>query len=245
MDTYLYFIVIVFAASLLQAYMGFGFALVAMAFLPLILPYTKAVALNTGIAIVSTIYMSIKHRKDIQWKTLLPILIPSVVIGMTVTAFSFRVDSKLMLILLGVMLIVLAVWSFLFAGRVKMRPTVAGGTAMGAVCGVCNGLFSIGGPAAALYLLPAVEGKEKYFATIQLYFAVCNTTNLIVRIAKGSFEAGDWKLLFIGWGAMLLGTFVGQKIFKRTTDSKNFAKAVYALVGVNGLWLIVSNLFLK
>lgn len=244
MNTYLYFIAIVCAASLLQAYMGFGFTLVAMAFLPLILPYTKAVALSTGIAIVSTIYMSVRHRRDIQWRTLLPILFPSVIIGMTVTAFSFRVDSGLMLILLGVMLVVLAVWSFLFADRVRLRPTVVSGTAMGVVCGVCNGLFSIGGPAAALFLLPAVDGKEKYIATIQLYFAVCNTTNLIVRIAKGSFEAGDWKLLFIGWGAMLLGTFVGQRIFKRT-DPKYFSKAVYALVGINGLWLIVSNLFLK
>lgn len=243
MEEYVLLAVIVFAASLLQAYMGFGFALVAMAFLPMIFPYTKAVALNTGIAIVSTVYMSIRHRRDIQWKILLPILIPSVIIGMTVTALSFRVDSGVMLVLLGIMLVALAVWSFVFAGRIKVKPTVWSGTAMGVVCGVCNGLFSIGGPAAALYLLPATETKERYFATIQIYFAVCNTTNLIVRILKGSFETGDLSKLFTGWGAMLLGMIVGQSIFKKT-QSKHFNKLVYALVGINGLWLIIGTLFI-
>ena len=239
--TYLYLIGIVLAASLLQAYMGFGFALIAMALLPLLFDYTKAVALNTGIAIVSTIYMSVKHRRDIQWRTLLPLLIPSVIIGMTVTVFSFKVNSSLMMLLLGVMLIALAVWSFVFSGKIRLQPTLLNGTAMGLICGVCNGLFSIGGPAAALYLLPATGSKETYFATIQMFFAVCNTTNLIVRICKGSFAGGDWKMLLVGWGAMLLGTFIGQKFFKRT-DSARFTKAVYALIGVNGLWLVISNI---
>jgi len=239
--TYLYLALTVFGASFLQAIIGFGFPVLAVPVLAMFFPYDKTLALVLAISLISTSYLSIKYRKHTNWKVMLPILIPCFLSSVLATYFSIGIDSDLMFILLGLMLVVIALFSLFFADRIKIRPTILSGTLVGLICGLSNGFFSIVGPPAALYMIPATQTKEEYLGTGQTCFTICNAGSLAVRLARGVLESSELSFLAVGWICMLSGAMVGQLGFKKI-NAKLFNRIVYAFVGLNGLWIFISHL---
>lgn len=234
-------LIIIFIASLLQAALGFGFAIITMAFLPLILDYSRALALTQAIGIVSTSYIAIRYRRKTRWDVLAPFLVASLIVGFFFTAFSVKAPGDVLFVMLGVVLIILAVYFLIFSDKIHITPNKKIGVTMGSVCGVCNGLFALSGPPAALYMLPSIEDKMAYLATIQTYFTIVNIEGLIIRAVLGTMHVTDLPLVGAGWGLMLLGAFAGVRIMGYIKTDL-FKKLVYILIGVNGLWIVASRL---
>jgi len=235
---------IVLAGTFLQTSIGFGFAVFAMALFPLLYPFGTAVALMQAIGLANTLCLTVKFRRSIQWKTLLPLLIPTLVVGMLFTIVSFSLDTRLLRMGLGGVLILLSLYFLRFSSTVSIQPKATNGVIMGVVSGVSNGLFGIGGPPAALYLLPAIGEKTAYLATIQAYFTLCNITNLSLRIANGALVEGYVVDILIGWIVAFLGTLCGVWAFGRMKLAA-LKKVVYAFIGLNGLWVVVQELFFR
>ena len=238
-------LIVVFAVTMisasLQATIGFGFSILVMLLLPNLMPYPEAVTLNIAIALMNTSYLTVKNRKHIVWKTLLPLLLPSLIIGIFFTFYSSGIDAQYMDIILGSLLIGLSLYFISFSDRIKVEPKPSRGILMGSIAGIGNGFFGIGGPPAALYLMPAVEDKREYLATIQCYFALCNLVNLITRAFMGYFKAELISFTLSGWAGALIGSVLGGMLFKRI-NLKVLRKAVYFFVGINGFYLILSTI---
>lgn len=236
----LYF-VIVLAGSTLQNIIGFGFTLFVLAFLPMMFGYNKAIALQMPLAILSTLIVTLQYRKHICWKTLLPLLIPTVVLGAVGSYFSMKVESKAMYLAFGFFLIAMAAFFFFASEKVQLKATVGNGLLMGVISGIFSGLFSVSGPTVAMYLLSASKDKEEYMGNIQILFLTNNLCNLLVRISGGALDLGDIKYILIGWAAMIAGIVLGSKFFKQI-NKELFKKLVYGFIGFNGLWIVVTNL---
>lgn len=241
---YLWLMLIMVIATFLQTSIGFGFAVFGMVFLPVLYPYGTAIAIVQATGVVNTIYLSVKYRHSIQWRTMLPLLIPTLVLGVFFTSVSFSIDARLLRLGLGALLLLLSLYFLRYASTITIRPTAANGVAMGVVSGVSNGLFGIGGPPAALYLLPAVGQKTAYLATIQAYFTLCNVTNLTMRVAKGALEITHTVDILIGWAAVAVGTALGLVAFKRL-KLLGLKRIVYAFIGLNGVWVMMQELLQK
>ncbi|MDA3811907.1 MAG: sulfite exporter TauE/SafE family protein [Spirochaetaceae bacterium] len=239
----LYVFLITLAGSFLQANIGFGFPVIAMIFLPMILPFQTAVLVCQLIAFISVLILSIKYFTFIQWKLLLPLLIVSMIVTGVITITSFSFDSSILTISLAIMLVLLSVYFFIFSNRIKIKPTVLIGAVMGGISGVGNGLFSIGGPAVVLYLLQSVKRKESYLATIQFYFLINNLIGITIRLSKGALNAEHLPLIFVGWIGIGTGTLLGIKTFQ-LIPMTGLKKMVYLFVGISGIWLILSSIFL-
>lgn len=239
----LFIFVIALLSALLQATIGFGFSIIAMIFFPRMFPYPVAVTLNISIAIMNTSYLSIKHRKDINFKALMPLLLPSLILGIIFTFYSASVDSLYMDIALGSLLMALSVYFIAFSEKIKVEPKPTTGALMGSIAGIGNGFFGIGGPPAALYLMPALNDKRAYLATIQSYFAICNAANLIARISMGSYTRELIPFTLSGWAGVLLGSVIGSHFFKKM-ELSFLRKFVYFFVGINGLYLILTSIIL-
>ena len=67
---------IILTGACVQSALGFGATMVTMGFLPLLMDYGKALGLSIALVTISTAYISVKYRKQIQWKIMLPFLIP-------------------------------------------------------------------------------------------------------------------------------------------------------------------------
>ena len=239
---YLAVMLIVLAGSCIQSALGFGTTMITMGFLPLLMDYSKAMGLSIIMVSISTVYISYKYRDRIRWNIMLPFLIPTAVICGIVNILSARVDSDFMYLLLGIMFVAVSIFFFFFSGRVRIRPTVASGTFLGIICGICYGLFASGGPTAALYLLPATDSKKEYLATIQAFLCVNNLVILVISLVLGRLQVADLPLVGAGTVGLIAGTLLGLVIHDRI-PADSFGKVIYAFVGIGGVWIIISHLF--
>lgn len=239
---YLAVMLIVLAGSCIQSALGFGTTMITMGFLPLLMDYSKAMGLSIIMVSISTVYISFKYRDQIRWNIMLPFLIPTAVICGIVNILSARVDSDFMYLLLGIMFVAVSIFFFFFSGRVRIQPTVASGTFLGIICGICYGLFASGGPTAALYLLPATKDKKEYLATIQAFLCINNLLILAISLVLGRLDLADLPLVGAGVAALATGTLLGLLIHDRI-PSDVFGKVIYAFVRIGGVWIIVSHLF--
>jgi len=244
MQVSLFFVVmlIILAGSCIQSALGFGTTMITMGFLPLLMDYSKAMGLSIIMVSISTVYISYKYRDRIRWNIMLPFLIPTAVICGIVNILSARVDSDFMYLLLGIMFVAVSIFFFFFSGRVRIRPTVASGTFLGIICGICYGLFASGGPTAALYLLPATDSKKEYLATIQAFLCVNNLVILVISLVLGRLQVADLPLVGAVTVGLIAGTLLGLVIHDRI-PADSFGKVIYAFVGIGGVWIIISHLF--
>ena len=230
-----------FAGAFLQTNIGFGFPIIAMVFISSLFPFSTAVAICQVVAMVSTIYLTIAWRKHIDWHMMGPLLLVSLVTGVVVAMTSRRFDQKTLELLLGGALMLISIWSVIFSERIRIRATNASGAAMGLVAGIGNGLFGMGGPPVAVYMLSASERKETYMGSIQCYFLISNMSTIAVRLSHGDLAWRHTPAIVSGWTGILLGTWLGMKLFS-VIPQQVLRKLVYGFVGIAGLSIIWRNL---
>ena len=232
---------VILTGSCVQSALGFGTTMITMGFLPLLMEYSKAMGLSIVLVSFSTLYIALKYKDSIQWRVMLPMLIPTAVINAIVNILSAKVSSDVMYLLLGFMFVAVSIFFFVFSNKVHIRPTLRSGTVLGVICGFFYGLFASGGPTAALYLLPATKSKEEYLASIQAFLCVNNFVILVISLVLGRLSTGDLPLVGAGAVAMIAGTLLGLAIHKKI-PSEVFGKVIYAFVGFGGVWIIASHL---
>ena len=229
---------IALGASLLQSVSGFGFGIVFMALTPLFIPYTTSVGISTILSGTLNLVILKRCWRDIDWKQLwLPVLF--CLCGSSIGTFMMATaPSPIYKRLLGVFLIILAIWLSFFSDRVRIRKTTRNAGIAGVVSGLCGGLFSVNGPPMVLYFISVIEEKKTYLATLQAYFIINNIYLLIIRSASGLMPEGIGLSALFGLGGLLIGSFIGGKIFNKI-DGKKLKKIVYVVMVVSGLWIAI------
>lgn len=179
-----------------------------------------------------------RYRRICPWKL---ILLPSAFYLVT-TSVSILGAPYLPTVLLkrvfGVFLILLSLYFLLLDDRIKAKANLPTAMVCAGLSGVTGGLFGIGGPPMVVYFLAALDDKEKYIATIQLFFAVTGGYMLALRVASGIFTSELWVYTVIGVVAITLGKLVGIRIIDRI-NTETMKKIVYVFLGISG----VLNLF--
>lgn len=232
-------VLISFGGSFLQRVTGFGYGIFMMMFLPgLVGSSVESAALAGLISCCTCSYNAIRMRGSVQWKLAVPTVAASLITVPIAVRWVTVVPETLVRTLLGVVLILLSIYFLFFAGKIKLRPSVPGGLAAGAVSGILGGMFSMGGPPIVLYLVQAISDKTAYIATMQAHFAVINLYTAGTRALNGIITA---KVL--GWFAIavmgsMVGNYIGGKLFDRL-DSVKVKKLVYLVMIASGLTMIV------
>lgn len=237
----LYLFLISLAGAFLQTNVGFGLPVIAMLFLPMFLPFSTSVAMYQIVALVSTTWIVVRYRRYVAWRVMLPILVVSLAAGVVMTFQSLRMSNSALIIILGFALVTISVFSVGFSERIRVKPTVPAGLGLGLIAGVGNGLFGIGGPPVAMYLLAGTEDKRGYLATLQTYFLISNLSTIFIRIGSGAIGRVHLPLIAAGWVGIGLGTFLGLKLFE-VLPKTLLKKLVYGFVGVSGVWMVVQEL---
>ena len=155
-------------------------------------------------------------------------------------SFTAGAQDVLLRRMLGVLLIALSVYFIFFNGKITLRPTIVNGLIVGALCGVTNVLFGIGGPPVVIYLLAVSQSKEAYQGTVQAYFALSDLYTLALRISGGLVTGqvlGLWGLGLLALGA---GLVVGRMVFQRLKPA-TVRKLVYAVMALSGVTLLFAR----
>ena len=227
-------LVTVLAAAFVQSTTGFGFAIFCMAVLPGFIPYPSAQLIAVIMSFVGNLCIVLNKRRYIRWDQLpLPMLFGALgtVSGLLIIKNS---APEVYRRLLGVFLCLLAVWFLFFNHKVRIRGNARNGALVGALSGVCGGVFSINGPPMVIYYLSVLPDMDAYRATIQTYFLAMNTVNIGCRLAFDLVPEGSLTVLLLAAPMVLLGNFAGVRLAEKI-DTKKMKTAIYLFLAVSGL----------
>ncbi len=227
---------IVFVISLAgfaQGLTGFGFGLVAMPLLPLLMDFKDAVALTVllNLVVCATTFLSI--RGHYSWRQGLWLVVGT---GLGVPAGVYvliRLNEGLLLRILGGVMLVFCVNEFILARTKPAQLPPWLGFPFGLVSGSLSGAFNMGGPPAIAFSYSQVWSKEQIVAVLQIVFGLSTLLRLALLgsagfITKSLCVTGLWSI-----APMLVAILWGQRLFKQIPQNM-LKQAVFLFLGVMG-----------
>ena len=239
MASYLCVALVSAVAGIVQSALGFGFGMISVMFYPAIMgSIPQSSAVTTCVAMTASFINLVRYYKNVRLHYVIPTIIISSLIMPLTTALSKQLPTKVLSLVLGIVMLLFAIYYIAGQGKIKLRPTALTASATGAVGGTIGGLFALGGVPVGIYLLNASETKDIYYATMQAYIVITDTYGTIVRTVSGIIVAQTLLWILVGIFGMILGMVIGDKIYKKL-NQEALKKLVYFLVGFSGIYKIL------
>ena len=240
MERVLEIFLLTIGASFVQRTTGFGFGIFIMTMLPFLMPsYGEATTLSGLLAMTTSTIICIRMRKFITWKRLVPILLTFIVISTPTIFLSTRIDNHSLNKILGITLIITALYFAFFSKKIKLKTTLPYQIGAGTVSGVMGGFFGMQGPPAVLYFISSEPDKNHYIAMAQTYFLLGNSVMTVVRATNGFLTATVGRNYLFCLAAVFIGTMLGSWAFKHI-PGKIFPYIVYSYIGISGLVIFLT-----
>jgi len=206
-------IIVIAAAGLVQASLGFGYALVSMPLLTLFLELPHAsvlVALSAALPVVLNL-VSVRQHSD--WRKI-GYLLAGTIAGVPLgVEFLAGAPAWLATRVLGTIVILAAAQDWLRGERRARQPWWAAVIA-GIFSGAFGGAFGISGPPLVIYAMVAGWPKEEFKANLQTLFLVTLIWRAVLLFYKGMVSTD----ILIECGIVVVPTAlavaVGIRIFK-------------------------------
>ncbi len=239
---YLYLVLGGLAGAFIQSGTGFGSAIVMMNIFPLLLPADQSIIICQLTCLVMSSAILFRCYRHIQWRICVPLLIPALILTGVSSFLAGGMESSTLKTLLGFVFIGLSIFFSFIAPNIHFRPTPILSVITGSLSGIANGLFSMGGPPAILYLAPALDDKTEYLATTQFFFLATNLMSISVRLASGQATTSAFLYALVSSFGAIIGTILGCKAVSRI-NSTVLKRIIYIFIGINGLVIVSQRLF--
>ena len=218
----------VFTAGIIRGYSGFGFAMVAVTSISLVIPPVRVVPLVLILEVLASIRLVPQVWKDIDWYSLRWLLAGSLFatplgayLLANVPTEPMRISISLLVLVAAILLIRGWAWK-----RMPGRPLIV---TAGMACGVLNGAAAIGGPPVILLYLSSPAGVTVSRASIIAYFLGIDSMSLVMASIHGLTTIQTLLLTAVCLVPLLLGIGVGSKIFIKV-DKESFRYHVLILL---------------
>jgi uncharacterized protein len=234
----------VFLAAIVRGYSGFGFSLLVITSLSLLMPPAAFIPSIFMLEIAASIHMLPGIWRDIHWRSLSPLIIGCAIgtpLGVWLLA---NVPARPMQVALA--LFVLSATFLLWQGfALKAMPGTAASGAVGTASGLFNGAFGIGGPPVILFYFASPAGNVAGRASLIAYFMMTDLIGLAFLSRESLITWNSFYLALLFLPALVIGIWIGARSFK-SADPKVFRNWVLILLaalallsagqGVTALW---------
>lgn len=230
--------IILFFAAFIQSASGFGYAITAMAFLPMFLPLTDGMMVTIICSFFMILYLFLKYRKHINYKiVVLPLVfsLAGAYVGLTLL---IGASNELALKILGGFLIALSIYFFIFAQRIKLPNNRISASLAGLVSGLTGGFFNMGGPPVVLFYSVAAKDKKEYLATLQFLFLCMSILKFSYFTVTLGISEQVLSITPFGILSSAVGMVLGMVVFDKMPD-KIINRVVYVIMAVSGIWYVV------
>jgi hypothetical protein len=229
--------IVVFFAILTQAVSGFGLALIAMPLLVTLIEPIEAASLVALMATTTQIIMLLRYRRALKIAGLWRLMVGSLVgIPIGVIALS-RLDSDVILLILGIILILYALYS-LFAPPLPMIRNPNWGYLFGFASGLLGGAYNTGGPPFVIYGSSQRWETAVFKANLQVLLMVNSVSVVFAHLVAGHYTSVVLRDYAIALPMILLGAGAGFAL-DRYIDEARFRRIILVLLLVIGARLVV------
>jgi uncharacterized membrane protein YfcA len=209
---------ITLAASFISGLSGFGFGLVAMAILPLLMGIKLANAFVSFCGLAIFTGLTIPLRKHIAWKALLPLVV-GLVLGVPIGVYGLvNLPEGLLLKILACVILSYVGFALFVRQRVHFLMDRRWGYLAGFISGIISGALSAGGPPAIMYCDSLNLDKKGFKATMQVFFIAMILYKIPIFYMAGLLTGELWRTLLYYSPFVALGTVVGVLLFHRLSD---------------------------
>jgi uncharacterized protein len=236
---------VTFAAAVLQAVGGFGFAVVAVPLFLLLVEPARAIQLVIIVTAALSIVVLPGLSRAIAPRLLLRLTGGSL-FGLPLGMLAFRhSDPRLVRVTAGATVLVFAavIAALRLGGRSgKRRPPAMTPTrdlAAGAVSGVATALVGMSGPPVLIYLILAETPPRTVRATLLAFFALIYSATLAAHAATVGVSAPTWMAAAVLIPFALFGGLVGRPLGDRL-GADAFAILAILLLAAAGLYTLVA-----
>ena len=232
----------VFVAGIIRGYSGFGFAMVAVTSISLVLPPIHVVPLVLILEVLASIKLVPQVWKDIEWRSLRWLLAGSllatpmgVYLLANVPAEPMRISISLMVLVAAILLLYGWAWR-----RMPGRPLIL---TTGVASGILNGAAAIGGPPVILFYMSSPAGVAVSRASIIAYFLGIDVMGLAMASIQGLTTSKT--LLMTGFCLLPLyfGITIGSRMFLKT-DKESFRHHVLILLIILSIVGLLRGIFI-
>ena len=239
----LLFVVLVFlCASVVHAIAGFGAGLVAMSLLVMQWPVARAVGVCSVCTLLLNFWMAWQLRRDINWSELGPMVLATLIgVPLGVTALH-SLPEEWIIGGLGVLLILHSTRGLLLGDAAVSQVGRAWGFLAGLFGGLLGGAFNTSGPPVIIYGTARGWEKDRFRATLQIYFIVTGVLAVVLYVGTGvvSMTSLPWSVLAIP--VMAIGAAIGQRLVARISAAR-FRILVFVGLEVTGAYYIWRVIF--
>lgn len=217
----------VFVAAGTQQLSGFGYALMAVPLLSLVLGTKDAVALTSlsGLAGTALMAVRLRHRVD---RPVVGRLMIGALVGMPIGIVLLRRVPAAPL-QVAVSVVVLAAVIVLASGWRLREESARTEVGAGFVSGMINTSIGVGGPPVVIVLQAAEHEQHAFRATTVSYFLLANLVALPLFFASGVVDDSTWAAGVFAVPAALLGTLAFERLAYRVR-TEHFRVLVLALL---------------
>ena len=228
---------VILVASFVQGLTGFGFSLLAVPLLTIVIGVKNAVTLGVICGICVTFYNFWTLRSHFTLGSIKELVIGSLV-GIPFGSYFLReTHSAVIRDLLGMVILAFVLFSLLNLPRARSFSRLWG-YFFGLAAGLCGGAVSISGPPILIYSYIKGWNKEEFKGTIAAYFFVTGLLIFASHLVTGSTN-GSTLLRFLALSPFLaLGAFSGHFLFN-TIDSNVFRRIILVILGILGISMLV------
>ena len=239
MATACFALLICFVGGILQSLIGFGCAVIMMAFLPYFISSVVLVSgMTSVICFLCSLILLLRHRGPISVSIIAPVFTVYLVLLPVCNKIAMQLPPNRMKLYLGLALVGISVYYLVSASRTFSLPqTLPVAITVGAFSSILSGFFTMGGPPVVLYTMSVSKDKEIYLGTIQFYFTITNLSNSIIRIANGIVTTSVLPWIAIGMFGTGFGMLVAKPLQKRLNwDAlRRWTYVIIGLVGINNI----------
>ena len=232
---------IIFAASLIQAVTGFGFALVAAPFLTFVMGPKDAVIFLLFSGMFMKSIMLVKTWKAGNLGQVIPLFVGSL-LGALPGAYFLKIASvNSVKIVIGLSLL-LATAALIKNFKFQLVHKRLAQLGYGFVSGFCGATAGLNGPPIVCYYLNENLPKELMRANLVRFFLLGNAGTLMFSYFWGSFHPAEMiNITLLSIPAMLFGWALGERLFYKI-NAVLFKRVVISTVLTSAVVTLVSGI---
>lgn len=241
---WLFVISVVFISAFIQGIIGFGYAIVAMAVLPLILNFREANLLVSFSIMLPVIWIFWGYRKQSDLKLLTGAILGSLV-GLPLGLLTFTlIDLDYLVRGTGLVILLIVIDGFFQRAPQTVEGPQKASSVWSTFAGFCSGFLagstSIAGPPIVIYAIRQPWTQDQYKGFIFGFFILISISRIIGLALMGFAQmpvlltsAIIVPFVFLG---MKLGTLIGPRI-----NPIVFKRCLLSLLAISSIYMVIQG----
>lgn len=229
-----------FLASAVTGMTGFGFALILVPALTVVLSPREVVPIIYVLGTVSTIMVMLETRKWIELARIWPLVFAGVLSAPLGTYLLLILDAETLKILIGA-LSVLTALALMADLKLTIRNERAAGIGVGIASGLVGGSTGMAGPPVILFFSNQGKQKHVFRANITSYYFILGMSMLLSQYSGGLITRSVLSYSLWLVPSLFAGTLIGMKLARRVSEGL-FRRIALVIVVASGLVAVATGL---